>query len=91
MRAVKVFLVGAAAIGAVAYVFAAGLALVVAAGGSTMQLGLGPLLLVSVRHDGGSTTTVIGFGLIAVALAGGLLNLLAARWVGRRRDREPIT
>jgi hypothetical protein len=91
VRSLRAFLLGAAAFGAAAYVFAAALALVVAAGGSSLHLGLGPLVLVSVEHDGGSTTTVIGPGLIAIALLGGGVNLLAAHILGRRRDREPIT
>jgi hypothetical protein len=92
MRAVKAFLLGAVAFGAVTYVFVAALALVVAAGGSTVHLGLGPFVLVDVEHDAGSTTTVVvGSGLLAVALVGGTVNLLAAHVLRRRRDREPIT
>jgi hypothetical protein len=91
MRTVSAFLLGAAAIAVVVYVFVAALALVVAAGGSTMRLGLGPLVLVSVERDGGSTTTVIGSGLLALALLGGLANLVAAHMLSRRRDREPVT
>jgi hypothetical protein len=91
MRALSPFLLGAVAFGAVAYVFVAALALVVAAGGSTMHLGLGPFVLVSVEHDADSTTTVIGSGLLAVAFLGGALNLLAARALRRRRDGESIT
>ena len=50
MRSVRAFLLGAAATGAVTYVFVAALALVVAAGGSTIHLGVGPLVLVSVEQ-----------------------------------------
>lgn len=91
MRAVRTFLLGAVAFGAVTYVFVAALALVVGAGGSTMHVGLGPIVLVEVEHDAGSTTVVVGWGLLAVAVVGGTVNLLAAHALRRRRDREPIT
>ena len=91
MRSVRAFLLGAAATGVVAYVFVAALALVAAAGGSTIHLGVGRLVLVSVDSDANSTTTVFGSGLLVVALAGGVLNLVTARVLRRRRDEEAIT
>ena len=92
MRAVRTFLLGAVAFGAVTYVFVAALALVVGAGGSTMHIGLGPLVLVEVERDADATTTVVvGWGLLAATVVGGTVNLLAARALRRRRDRESIT
>ena len=91
MLSVRAFLLGAAATGVVAYVFAAALALVAAAGGSTIRLGVGRIVLVSVASGAHSSTTVLGSGLLVVALAGGVLNLVTARVLRRRRDRQAIT
>lgn len=91
MRPLRAFLLGTAAIGGTAYVIAAAAALVAAATATSLDAALGPLVLVAVEQRSGETVTTLGAGLLAVALAGGLANLVAALTLERRRrDRSPI-
>ncbi len=91
MRTLNTFLLGAAATGAVVYVFVVALALVVATSESTLHVGVGSLVLVSVIREADTTTTVFGSGLLVVALLGGIANLAAAHALRLRRDRRAIT
>lgn len=88
MRALKAFLLGAVAVGVVAYALVAALAVTAQAGGRTLDLALGPLTLVSVTQGGTATVTTFGPGLVALALAGGLANLAAAQLMRRRSRRS---
>lgn len=84
MRALKAFLLGALALGALAYALTATLALTAQAGGRTLDVAVGPLLLVSVGEEGSTTVTTFGPGLAVIALVGGLANLVAAHVVRHR-------
>jgi hypothetical protein len=88
MRALKAFLLGAVAVGVVAYALVAALAVTAQAGGRTLDLALGPLTLVAVTQGGTTTVTTFGPGLVALALAGGLANLAAAQLMRRRSRRS---
>lgn len=91
MRPLRAFLLGAAAIGAAAYVITAAAALVAAATATSLHAALGPLVLVAVEQRSGETVTTLGTGLVAVALVGGVTNLVAALALDRRRrDRSPF-
>jgi hypothetical protein len=90
MRALKAFALGAFATGIVGYAVAAGLAVAAQADGRALDVALGPIVVVSVVVDGSTTTTTFGAGLALIAVAGGLLNLLAARVIARHSDRGPI-
>jgi predicted outer membrane protein len=87
MWALKALLLGGCAVGALAYVVIALLALAAQAGGRTLDVALGPLLLVAVGEEQGATVTTFGPGIVLVALAGGLANVAAAR-VLRRRSKN---
>ncbi len=91
MRALKAFVLGALAVGVVAYALVAALAVTAQAGGRTLDLSLGPLTLVAVTRSGTTTATTFGVGLLLLALAGGLVNLVAAAAIrnrsGGRGDR----
>jgi hypothetical protein len=86
--ALKAFLLGAVAIGVFAYAVVAALAVTAQAGGHTLDIALGPLALVSVTHEGTTTVTMFGSGLVALALAGGLVNVAAARLIWHRSHRS---
>ena len=86
MRALKAFLLGAFAVGVVAYALAAALAVTAQAGGRTLDISLGPLVLVVVARHGPETAMTFGPGLLALAVAGGLANAAAAGAVSRRAD-----
>jgi hypothetical protein len=88
MRALKAFLLGAVAVGVVAYALVAALAVTAQAGGHSLDLALGPLTLVSVTQGGTETVTTFGPGLVVLALAGGLGNLAAAQLLRRRSRRS---
>ena len=91
MRALRAFLLGALAVGVLAYAVSAALAVTAQAGGRTIDLALGPLTLVAVSREGAETVTTFGVGLVLLALAGGLANLAAAHVVRRRpADRGAI-
>jgi hypothetical protein len=86
--ALKAFLLGAVAVGIVAYAVVGALAVAAQAGGRALDLALGPLTLVSVAHEGTETVTTFGAGLVALALAGGSANLAAARLMRHRSRRS---
>lgn len=88
MRAVKCFLLGALAVGVLSYAMVAALAVVAQAAGRTLGLALGPLVFVSVSQAAGSTVTTFGTGLVVLSLAGGCVNLAAARLM-QHRARGP--
>ena len=56
------------------------------AGGRTLDISLGPLVLVVVARHGPETAMTFGAGLVALAVAGGLANVAAAAAVSRRAD-----
>lgn len=89
MRAVVVraFVLGAAAAGVLAYALVAAVAVVAQSGGRTVDVHAGPLVLVEVARTGASTATTFGSGLLAVALLGGVVNVLAAALLARRQRR----
>lgn len=84
MWALKPFALGMLALGILGYALAAAVAVAAQSGGSTLDAGLGPLLLVSVATEGNAEVTTFGPGLLVIALVGGLVNLAAA-WLLRRR------
>jgi hypothetical protein len=81
---------GAVASGVVAYTLATAVAVAVASGGSTIEIAVGPVVVLAVERADGDAVTTLGPGLAVIALAGGILNAAAAvvvsRW-GRRRAR----
>jgi hypothetical protein len=85
VRALRALVVGTLAAGVLAYAAAAALAVGVQAGSSAgLHIGLGPLVLVAVERSRDATATTFGAGLLVVAVAGGLLNALAAVLLSRR-------
>jgi hypothetical protein len=85
MRALRAFLLGALAAGAVAFAVAVAVAAAAQAGSaSSLELSLGPLVLVALERTDGGTATTFGAGLPLVALAGGLVNAAGAILLGRR-------
>ena len=89
MRSLRAFLLGATAVGAVAYALLATLALSAQRGGRTLDLGFGPLRLVAVAEEGTAVVTTFGPGLVAVAVVGGLSNLVAASILRHRSGGRP--
>jgi hypothetical protein len=66
---------GLVAVGALAYVAAATVALAVAAAGREVVVGVGPLVLVAVdRLPNEDSVTTLGPGLLVVAVVGGVVN-----------------
>ena len=86
MRALKTFLLGAVALGILAYALAAALAVAAQAAGRALEIAVGPLAVVTVTHGGTATVTTFGPGLGVVALAGGLANVAIARLARQRFD-----
>ena len=84
MRALKAFLLGMLAFGILGYALAAAVAVAAQAGGSTIDVSAGPLLLVSVAVEGRSAVTTFGPGLLLIAIVGGLANVGAAQLIRRR-------
>ncbi len=91
MRNLKTFLLGAVAIGVLAYALAAALAMSAQAGGRALHVGVGPFLLVSVTHEETAAVTTFGLGLAVLAVAGGLVNLAAAHLLRRRGHAGRLT
>ena len=87
--ALKAFLLGAVAVGVLAYALAAALAVSAQTGGRTLHLALGPMVIVSVTRQASASITTLGPGIAVLALAGGLVNLAAAQFL-RRRGRSEI-
>ena len=88
MWALKAFVLGSLAFALVGYAAAAALAVVAQAGGSAIEIGVGPLLLVSVTLEGVTRVTTFGPGIIVLALVGGLANVAAAQLIRRRTRRR---
>ena len=84
MRALKAFLLGALAVGALAYALLPTLALTAQAGGHTLDVTLGPLVFVTVGEERDAIITTFGPGVVVLALVGGLANLAAAVLVRHR-------
>ncbi len=91
MRTVRAAILGTVAAGVLAYTVATAAVIVVASSGSVLDLGLGPVAVLSVDQlpDDGGTVTTLGPGLIVVALVGGLANAVAAFVIARRERRRP--
>lgn len=88
MRSLRAFLLGALAIGLVAYAAAAAIAVAAQAGDRSLDLALGPVVVVSVVERADGTTTTFGPGLVLLAVAGGLANLMLAAFIRRRAERQ---
>ena len=88
MWALKAFVLGSLAFAVVGYAAAAALAVAAQAGGTTVDVGVGPLLLVSVTLEGTSRVTTFGPGILVLALGGGLANVAAAQLIRRRAERR---
>jgi hypothetical protein len=88
MWSLKAFLLGSLAVGLFAYALAAAAAVTAQAAGRTLEIAVGPIGLVAVAERGGAVVTTFGTGIALVALAGGILNLLAASVLRRRAGRE---
>lgn len=86
-RVVRAFALGAAAAGLLAYALAAAIAVIAQSGGRTVDVHVGPLVLVAIERTGATTATSIGSGLLLVALLGGVVNALAAAVLARRLRR----
>ncbi len=84
MRALKPFLLGALAVGALGYALLTTLALTAQAGGRTLDVTLGPLVFVTVGKETDAIVTTFGPGVVVLALVGGLANLAAAVLVRHR-------
>ena len=87
MRALRAFLLGAAAGAVLAYVAAATAALVAAGSGAVPHLAVGPVALLVVERSAGGTETTFGAGLVLVPLVGGVANVVAAPVVLALRAR----
>jgi predicted regulator of Ras-like GTPase activity (Roadblock/LC7/MglB family) len=88
MRSVKAFLLGSLAVGLVAYALAVAAAVVAQTAAHPLEIAIGPVRLVSVAADGNAVVTTFGMGIVLAALAGGVVNLTAARILQRRAERE---
>lgn len=86
MRDLRAFLLGAIAVGILVYAGAASLAVATQAAGGSLRIGVGPIVVVSVETEATTASTTFGSGLVAVAIAGGLLNLVAVRLIRRRAE-----
>ncbi|MFN8221675.1 MAG: hypothetical protein U0R50_00340 [Gaiellales bacterium] len=84
MSIVKALLMGTVASAIVGYVFAAAVALAVAAQGGELHLAFGPLVLLGVEHQEDGTAVALGPGLLVVAVAGGVVNGAAGLALRRR-------
>ena len=85
MWSLRAWLVGTGAAALVLYTGAAALGVAVAAGGGTLEVGLGNLILLEVARSSDETVTTFGLGLAVAALAAGALNVTAAALLVRRR------
>ena len=90
MRDLKAFLLGAIALGVLAYAGATALAVAAQTAGTPLSIGLGQLAIVSVEHRASDAVITFGPGLVLIAVVGGLVNvgaaLLIRRRAGARRD-----
>ena len=88
MWALKAFLLGSLAFAVVGYAAAAALAVAAQAGGATVDVAVGPLVVVSVSLEGAARVTTFGPGILVIALAGGIANVAAAQLIRRRAGRR---
>jgi len=88
MWALKAFLLGSLALAVVGYAAAAALAVAAQVGGTTVDIALGPLVVVSVAVEGAARVTTFGPGILVIALAGGMANVAAAQLIRRRAGRR---
>ena len=88
MWALKAFVLGALALAVVGYAAAAALAVAAQAGGTTVDVRVGPLLIMSVTLEGAARVTTLGPGILVIALVGGLANVAAAQLIRRRHGRR---
>ena len=88
MWALKAFVLGTLAFAIVGYAAAAALAVAAQAGGSTIDLAVGPLLVVSVTLEDAARVTTFGLGILVIALVGGVANVAAAQLIRRRAERQ---
>ena len=85
VRTLRALVVGMLAAGVLAYAGAAALAVAVQAGTSGgLHIAIGGLVLVAVERSDDATATTFGAGLLVLAVAGGILNALAAALLSRR-------
>ena len=84
MRNLKAFVLGSIALGVLAYAGAAALAVGAQAAGRSLAVGLGPLVVVSVEREASTAVTTFGPGLLALAILGGCMNVVAARLLQRK-------
>lgn len=84
MRDLKAFMLGAIAVGILAYAGATALAVAAQAAGRSLAIGLGPIVVVAVEREASAAVTTFGPGLIVIAAIGGLVNLGAAQLIRRR-------
>jgi len=82
--ALRAFALGTLALGVVGYAVAAALAVAAQAGDTTIDVGVGPLLFVSVKLEEATRATTFGPGILALALLGGVANLAAAGLIRHR-------
>ena len=88
MRQLKAFALGAIAVAVLAYTVAAAFAVTAQAAGRSLDIGLGPFIVVSVARNSSAAVTTFGSGLVVIALIGGMLNLGAAQLIRRRSGRR---
>ncbi len=90
MRSMRALALGAVATGILAYSVATVLAITVASTGSAIDVEIGPLAVLVVEQLGatGGSATTLGPGLLLVALAGGVVNAVAALVLARRERRR---
>ena len=88
MWALKAFVLGSLALAVVGYAAAAALAVAAQAGGATVDVAIGPLVVLSVALEGPARVTTFGPGILVIALAGGIANVAAAQLIRRRAGRR---
>jgi hypothetical protein len=84
VRDLRAFALGAIAAGVLAYAGAAALAVAAQSARRSLAVAVGPLVLVSVDRKAAGAVTTFGFGLVVIAVIGGLVNLGAAHLIRRR-------
>ena len=88
MRALKAFLLGSLAFAVVGYAARGRTRRGSSGGGRTVDVAVGPLVVVSVALEGAARVTTFGPGILVVALAGGIANVAAAQLIRRRAGRR---
>jgi len=88
MSAVRAFALGLVAFLVLGFVAAVAIGVTAEVRGwGAFDLGLGPLSLLSFERTEGGTAFTVGSGIVAVAVAGGAGNAVAAALIGSRNDR----